>query len=69
MSGSTVPTYEHDEPLPEGDGILVPAADLPSAVLGSAVTLVHRPTGRRSAGIVVAFDERDGETWVAVRYR
>ena len=39
------------------------------AVLGGAVSFVHRPTGRRSAGVVVAFEEREGETWVAVRYR
>jgi hypothetical protein len=69
MPGAEVPTYEHDEPLPEGDGILVPGSELPAAVLGGAVSFVHRPTGRRSAGVVVAFEEREGETWVAVRYR
>jgi hypothetical protein len=69
MSSPAVPTYEHDEPLPEGDGILVPGAELEGAVLGGKVALHHTPTGRTTHGVVVAFDERDGETWVAVRYR
>lgn len=68
MSGVESPTYAHDEPLPEGDGILVPATELPSVVLGSAVTFLHTPSGRTARGVVVAFEEREGETWVAVRY-
>ena len=69
MSGAPTPTYEHDDPLPEGDGVLLPESSLPEVVLGATVSLVHTPSGKTAAGVVVAFEERDGERWVAVRYR
>jgi len=61
--------YEHDDPLPDDDGVLLPADALPSVVLGAAVRFVHVPTGATRDGVVVAFDEHDGERWLAIRYR
>lgn len=64
-----VPTYEHDEPLPEGDGVALPSEWLPGAELNGPVRFVDAASGATRAGVVVAFDRRDGESWVVVRYR
>jgi hypothetical protein len=62
-------TYEHEDALPEGDGVVVPAEAVPGATLGGRITFVHTPTGRTRLGDVVAFDHREGGEWVVIRYR
>jgi hypothetical protein len=69
MVDPAVPTYDYDDTLPEGDGVVVPASLLPGATLGGRVAFRHTPTGQTRGGDVVAFDHREGEEWVVVRYR
>ena len=69
MATSETARYEHDDPLPDDDGVLLPAEALPTVALGGAVEFVHVPTGATRHGVVVAFDEHEGERWLAIRYR
>jgi hypothetical protein len=61
--------YEHDDPLPDDDGVLLPQESLPDVPLGAVVTFLHTPTGAKRSGVVVAFDEHSGERWLAIKYR
>jgi hypothetical protein len=64
-----IPTYEHDEPLPEGDGVALPEEMLPGAELNGTVRFRDTTTGATRAGVVVAFERRGDESLVVVRYR
>lgn len=63
-----IPTFEHEEQLPEGDGVAIPQELLPAATLHGPVVFVHTPTGATRRGVVVAFERHDGDEWVVVRY-
>jgi hypothetical protein len=55
-----------DDLLPGGDGVLVPAEELPGARAGDAVLYFDRTTGRERRGRIVGLIEQDGAQVFAV---
>jgi hypothetical protein len=55
-----------DDLLPGGDGLLVPADELPGARAGDVVSYSDRTTGRERRGRIVGLIEQDGAQVFAV---
>jgi hypothetical protein len=55
-----------DDLLPGGDGVLVPAEELPEARAGDVVLYVERDTGQERRGRIVGLIEQDGARVLAV---
>jgi hypothetical protein len=66
MMAGKVWRLPRDDLLPGGDGVLVPASELPGARAGDVVSYSDRATGRERRGRIVGLIEQDGAQLFAV---